>query len=232
MHFLLTNDDGIDAEGLAALEAAARNHGDRISIVAPATEMSMVGHRITCHHPVKVEERGERQWAIHGTPADCARIGLHALLTDDPPDVVLSGINHGGNLGHDIYISGTVAAAREAAYHGVPAMAFSHYLRGDITTDWTVASRRISALLPDLLTSPLGDGEIWNVNLPPLPADAAEPEVVTTKPERRPLESRFHHDADANSYLYTGNYQARPHSEGSDVAVCFGGAISVSKIAL
>jgi len=123
---LLCNDDGIEAEGLGALRRAAIRSfpGPRFLRWLLAGPMSMVGHRVTTHEPLAVERHGEWNWAVQGTPADCIRVALAHLL-DAKPDWVLSGINHGGNLGQDIYISGTVAAAREAAYHGIPA-AFSH----------------------------------------------------------------------------------------------------------
>ena len=165
MHFLLTNDDGIDAPGLAALEQAVRLiPNSSISIVAPANEQSMCGHRITTHSPLKVESRGDNRWAVHGTPADCVRIGLFAL--DLKPDWVLSGINAGGNLGQDIMISGTCAAAREATYHQVKAMAFSHYLIRGLAVDWPRVSRWSAELFENLQSQALGQGDYWCANFP------------------------------------------------------------------
>ena len=126
MHVLITNDDGIHAPGLQALADAVSQLGWDYTIVAPATEQSMCGHRVTTHQHLKVETPEERRYAVHGTPADCVRLALFALNVK--PDLVLSGINAGGNLGQDIVISGTVTAAREAAYHGIRAMALSHYM--------------------------------------------------------------------------------------------------------
>ena len=113
-HFLLTNDDGIDAPGLAALERCARLIPDaRVSVIAPVREHSMCGHRLTTHSPLRVERRGDDRWAVDGTPADCVRLALFALGIR--PDWVLSGVNAGGNLGQDIHVSGTCAAARTTA---------------------------------------------------------------------------------------------------------------------
>ncbi|MFZ2277396.1 MAG: 5'/3'-nucleotidase SurE [Prosthecobacter sp.] len=134
MHVLLTNDDGISAPGLQALENAMQQLGWNYTIVAPATEQSQCGHRVTTHQHLKVETLGENRHAVHGTPADCVRLALFAL--DLKPDLVLSGVNAGGNMGQDIVISGTVAAAREAAYHGFRSMALSHYLIRELTVDW------------------------------------------------------------------------------------------------
>ncbi len=114
MKLLLTNDDGIDADGLRTFLAASTGLGEPV-VVAPAGPQSGVSHAVTTDSIVRVETRG-RGFAVHGTPADCVRIGLHWLCPD--AGLVLSGINHGGNLGADVYYSGTVAAVREAVLHG------------------------------------------------------------------------------------------------------------------
>src|SRR6195952_4028724 len=124
MKFLVTNDDGIDAPGLTALVAAARCCGEPV-VVAPSGPQSGVSHAVTWHEGVRLEPRGQNRFAVHGTPADCTRLGLlHAV-----PDAkwILSGINHGANLGADVHYSGTVAAVREAVLHGWPGIAVSYY---------------------------------------------------------------------------------------------------------
>src|SRR6476659_5795798 len=110
MKFLLTNDDGIDAAGLEALVAATRTLGEAV-IVAPAGAQSGVSHRVTWQEGVRIERRGEKRYAIHGTPADCVRLGLLKVVPD--AKWILSGINHGSNLDADVHYSGTVAAVRE-----------------------------------------------------------------------------------------------------------------------
>jgi 5'-nucleotidase len=226
---LLCNDDGIAAEGLAALRrAAARAFPDaRLVTVAPAGAMSQVGHRVTTTHPLEVERHGEQEWAVHGTPADCVRVALAHLL-DRRPDWVLSGINHGGNLGQDIYISGTVAAAREAAYHGVAAAAFSHYLKRGLEIRWDAAEHWVGTLLARLRTEAIAPGEHWNVNLPHLEDPADPPPVVEAIPERAPLPVSFR--PGPQGLHYDGVYADRPRGSGSDVDVCFGGAISRTKL--
>jgi 5'-nucleotidase len=227
VHFLLTNDDGIEAPGLAALEQAVRMiPGARLSVVAPATEQSMCGHRISTHQPLKVEDRGEQRWAVHGTPADCVRIGLFALNLK--PDWVLSGVNAGGNLGQDIVISGTCAAAREATYHQVRAMAFSHYLISGLAMDWERIARWTRELFTTLEAHPLGEAEYWCANYPHHPpGEMALPAFRHCKPARSPLNVSYtSHEA---GYLYNASYAERPCDEGSDVAVCFGGEISLCR---
>ena len=124
MKLLLTNDDGIDAPGIAALSDAVEGE---IYIAAPHVQRSECGHQVTTREPIGVVQRGERAFAVKGTPADCVRLALRGgLFAGVEFDWILSGINEGGNLGVDIHISGTVAAAREATILGRRAIAFSH----------------------------------------------------------------------------------------------------------
>ncbi len=233
MHFLLTNDDGIDAPGLRAMAAAAESLGGRWTIVAPAREHSQCGHRVTTHEPLRVEPRGEHQYAVHGTPADCVRIALFGLNVQ--PGMVLSGVNQGGNMGQDLAISGTVAAAREAAYHGLPAAAVSHYIISGIPFDWPRAGAWTAQILAALQKETLADGEFWNVNLPHLPPGALPlPKMLAATPARRPLNVSFSSAAEGvdTVYHYTARYAARPQDEGSDVAACFSGRVAVSRLGI
>jgi len=233
MTILLTNDDGITAPGLAALRDVCQSLGIAeadIHIVAPDREYSQAGHRTTTQSAIQVEELEQGRHSVSGTPADCVRIALTHLLPQRP-DLVISGINPGGNMGHDLHISGTVAAVREAAYHGVPGVAISHYCKRDIPLCWETATQRAARVLKTLLGQKLDDGTFWNVNLPHLEAGAAEPGIILDcPPERQPLPNAF--EPTASGYLYSGDYSQRPHTEGSDVAVCFGGDIAVSKISV
>src|SRR5262249_26291514 len=129
MRFLLTNDDGVDAPGLKVLFVAAEPLGDAV-VVAPAEHHSGCSHQVTTRQPLRVAEHAARRFAVDGTPADCVRVALHALAP--AAEWVLSGINAGGNLGADVYVSGTVAAAREAVLHGRPAVAVSQYLKRNL----------------------------------------------------------------------------------------------------
>src|SRR6195256_3419539 len=122
-HILLTNDDGYEAPGLRALAEEFAAFGT-ISIVAPSREQSGAAQSLTLRQPIVCHEVGERQWAVDGTPADAVIVALHRLLPE-PPDLVISGINFGANLGENVYYSGTVGAAREAALHHIPAFAMS-----------------------------------------------------------------------------------------------------------
>ena len=233
MHFLLTNDDGIDAPGLAALEAAVRSlPGAQITVVAPDGERSMCGHRVTTHQPIILEHRGDARHVINAMPADCVRVALFALGVK--PDVVISGVNAGGNMGQDLVISGTVAAAREAAYHGLPAIALSHYLIKGVPLDWERVSAWTAEILRELLQQPLGDGEFWNVNLPhPGSEISALPERLLVPPAREPLPVGYESETDAAGRTllrYNVHYADRPAPPQTDVGVCFGGCVAVSRL--
>ncbi len=136
MTIILTNDDGIDAPGIQALLQAVEG---KTIMVAPQGQLSGCGHQVTAHSPIHVDRRSEFEYAVGGTPADCVRIALHHVCAK--PDLVLSGINAGGNLGVDVYISGTVAAVREAAMHGIRGIAISHRIKRPLEIDWDVATR-------------------------------------------------------------------------------------------
>lgn len=230
MRVLLTNDDGIHAPGLHALETAVRQLGWQPTIVAPATEQSMCGHRITTHQPLHLETHAPHRHAVHGTPADCVRLALFAL--DLRPDLVLSGINAGGNLGQDIIISGTLAAAREATYHGHRALALSHYLIRDLALDWQRTATWTAELLRELLPQPQPPRTYWNINLPHLPpSHQALPPRIHCPPAPSPLNVSYTQNAHG-AYLYTASYAERPRDPGSDVAACFSGNIALTLLHL
>lgn len=235
MHFLLTNDDGIEAPGLAALEVAVRLlPGASVTVVAPSTEHSQCGHRVTTREAIAVAQAGEGRFRVDGTPADCVRIALFALGLR--PDFVVSGVNAGGNMGQDLYISGTVAGAREAAFHGVRAAAISHYLIRELALDWARVAEWTRELLEELLTRTMKDGEYWNVNFPHLPpGDLAMPARVECHPCRAPLNVSYESQSlggGRSRHRYTATYASRPAGPDSDVAVCFGGAVAVSRVRL
>ena len=239
---LLTNDDGIDAPGLAALEAACRGLACRLVVVAPKEPHSGCGHRVTTDRPLVLEQVGTDRFHVDGTPADCVRLALTTLLrpageatgdsAEDRPTVdwVFSGINAGGNLGVDIHHSGTVAAAREASLHGVPALAASHYHRREEPIDWERAAAWMAELLNDVLPLPLASGEFWNVNFPhPLGAAGAagRPPVVECRIDPSPLPLGY--TSEPAGWRYRSRYQERQRVPDGDVAACFGGAISLSR---
>jgi 5'-nucleotidase len=225
MTVLLTNDDGIDAPGLAALAEAVAGLGGRAVVVAPAEPHSGCGHRVTTDRALKVREVGPGRYAVEGTPADCVRLALASLAPDTA--LVISGINRGGNLGADIHHSGTVAAAREAALHGRAALAASHYVRHGGLIDWERAARWLDAVLRRLPLA-AAPGLFWNVNLPDLDPDAADPAVVECPVDASPFTLGYR--LTPEGWRYEASYHDRPRVPGGDVDVCFGGAIAVSRV--
>ncbi|MFQ5521913.1 MAG: 5'/3'-nucleotidase SurE [Candidatus Methylomirabilia bacterium] len=162
---LVTNDDGMFADGLAALAEALAELGE-VYVVAPDRERSTVGHALTLHRPLRVDQVAERRYAVNGTPSDCVNLGILGLLPK-PPSLVAAGINHGGNLGDDVTYSGTVAAAMEATLLGVPALAISQV---DADRRGFQEATRIAKLIATrVLVEGLPVKTLLNVNVPPSP---------------------------------------------------------------
>ena len=225
MTFILTNDDGIDAEGIYALKKAINNYN---TIVAPSKQYSGCGHQITAKKPITVEQKDTNAYAIDGTPVDCVRLAVSELCPEGT--WVLSGINAGGNLGVDTYISGTVAAVREAAILGLPAIAISHVIKYPLIIDWHWATLTTKQVIDFLLTKNLPSGCFWNVNLPHLDKNNPEPEMVFCSRSIDPLPVSFKKEDDR--YHYQGKYHHRKRTPNTDVDVCFSGNIAISLISL
>lgn len=168
MRFLLSNDDGILAHGLECLERAAAPLGETW-VVAPDREQSAMSHSLTLHHPIRPMRRGDRRWQVDGTPTDCVMVAVEALLPERP-DFVLSGVNHGQNLGEDVLYSGTVAAAMEGLALGIPSIAFS-FAGGELRADASLLEAQIpllTTLIRHLTQLSWPGNTLLNVNLPPL----------------------------------------------------------------
>jgi 5'-nucleotidase len=165
---LLSNDDGVHAEGLSALAEALAPHDD-ILVVAPSTEQSAKSHGLTMHEPLRVRQERPGWHAVSGTPADSVYFALNHLCPA-PPRAVISGINRGGNIGSDVHYSGTVAAAREAALSGLPALAVSLVTEGSgPVRHWQTAGALAATVLAKMLSAPLPSGVLLNLNVPNLP---------------------------------------------------------------
>jgi len=181
VRILLTNDDGYHAPGFAVLEAIARQLSDDIWVCAPAEEQSGAGHSLTLSQPVRVRQHGERRWSCTGTPTDSVMIAIGKLMPERP-DLILSGVNRGANLGDDVTYSGTVSAAIEGALAGIPAIALSQvYARegmGD-TVPFGAAEAWGAKVLAPLLKTPMTPRTLININFPALPADAVRGIRVT-----------------------------------------------------
>ncbi|MCH2570168.1 MAG: 5'/3'-nucleotidase SurE [Planctomycetes bacterium] len=227
MKLLLTNDDGVDAAGLLALKQAVCNLGDPI-IIAPSEHRSGCSHQVTMNGSFAVHTRNTDCYAVDGTPADCVRIGLYKLATK--PDWIFSGVNQGGNLGIDAFHSGTIAAVREGAFHGIPGIAVSQYRKQATAIDWQRVEKWTLPVIESLIARPHQPGTFWNVNLPHLDHDAPDPVITFCPLDPSPLP--LHFDINDQEYSYSGNYHQRSRQEGCDIRTCFDGHISVTQLSV
>ena len=170
MRILLTNDDGINAPGLAVLEAIAHELSDDVWVCAPAEEQSGAGHSLTLHQPVRLREHGHQRYSVTGTPTDSVNLALRKLFADKHPDLVISGVNAGENLGDDITYSGTISAAMEAALAGIPAIALSQAFRAN-GASFSATEEYGSEVLKALIDVPMAKRTLINVNFPALQAE-------------------------------------------------------------
>lgn len=171
MRILVTNDDGIDADGLEALEAIARKLSDDVWVVAPQTEQSATGHSLTMHEPIRVRKDDEKRYALRGTPTDCVLMAVLQLMPERP-DLVLSGINRGMNVAEDVTYSGTIAAAMEGCLLEIPSVALSMQFTTRDVFEWETPKAHAPAILKKLLAVGWPDGNLININFPALAPDA------------------------------------------------------------
>jgi 5'-nucleotidase len=240
MKILITNDDGWQADGILALMEVAKSFGDCF-LVGPADHQSGISHQITMHRPVALIEHQPQVFSVDGTPADCVRIGLTHLADKlgHSFDLVISGINNGGNLGSDVYVSGTVAGAREAAIFGVKAISLSqHRLRFKDKFDWTHSKTVARKVLEHCLAkTDLRPRQYLNANLPDFSDHASLPDFEVVDPcqlDPHPLPTGYIVETDADSHTqrltYSGKYNDRKRDVGSDIEACFSGNVPVTTL--
>jgi 5'-nucleotidase len=231
MRILCTNDDGYLASGIRVLAAAASRLGD-VTIVAPDREQSATSNSLTMHHPLRARKAGDGALVVDGTPTDCVILGVHELL-DERPDVVVSGINHGANMGEDVLYSGTVAAAMEATVLGIPAVALS-YTGFDMESldAWEEVTFRVLKSLIGRDSFPAHT--LFSVNFPPIPPDEVKGIRVTSLGQRRYLESITRaNDPWGKEYFWIGGGQSEwEGSPDSDFRAVGEGYISVTPLHL
>lgn len=183
MRILLTNDDGIHAEGLQALERIARRLSDDVWVVAPETDQSGYAHSLSLSEPLRLRKIGDRHFAVRGTPTDCVIMGARKLLPG-LPDLVLSGVNSGSNVADDVTYSGTVAGAMEGCLLGIRSIALSQaytFFNQERVVPWEVAEAHAPALLSRLIGIDLPAGVFLNVNFPNCPPGEVRETVVTSQ---------------------------------------------------
>ncbi|WJG09043.1 5'/3'-nucleotidase SurE [Aliiglaciecola sp. LCG003] len=185
MHILLSNDDGVFAQGLASLYAQLSQHYD-VTVIAPESNCSAQSNALSIRKPLRIEKQQNGFYSVNGTPSDCVHLGINQFMQTDPA-LVISGINHGPNLGDDVIYSGTVAAATEGRYMGLPAIAVS--LAGDSCENFDSAARIVLDIVKHLQQHPLAANQILNVNVPDLPYESIQGIEVTRQGRRHRAES-------------------------------------------
>lgn len=235
MRILLTNDDGVDAEGLVALETIARALSDDVWIVAPQEEQSGKGRGITLTEPLRVNRLGEKRFAVTGTPTDCVVLAFNDLLPGRP-DLVLSGVNRGHNVGEDCSYSGTVAGALQGMAFGVRSIALSQSLErfhDEVTAHWETAETFAPPIISRLLAQDWQPGVIMNLNFPARPPEEVTEVEVTTQGFRRVGEMHAVRRTDMRGrdyYWMAFRGEKQDHAPGTDLRAMDEGRISVTPL--
>ena len=224
---LLTNDDGIYAQGILAAWQELRKIGD-VEVVAPDAERSAVGHAITLLLPLRTKEVVRRNarfgYAVNGMPADCVKIAVKAILPRKP-DLVVSGINLGSNTGTNVIYSGTVSAATEARILGIPSIAFTH-------PDFSYAAKFTRKLASAVIARGLPDKTLLNVNIPNLPEEKIKGVAITRQGESR-VEERFEKRTDPRNQTYywlDGTFRLQEPKNEADAAMVSDGYVSITPV--
>jgi 5'-nucleotidase len=238
MRILVTNDDGIYAPGLDVCVQIARALSDDVWVVAPETDQSGVSHSLSLNDPLRLRELGKYRFAVKGTPTDCIIMAVRHILSDHPPDLVLSGVNRGQNVAEDVTYSGTVAGAMEGTVLGFPSFALSQAY-GPTTRDrphWETAVRHGPGLIRQVLEEGMPRDVLINVNFPDCPPDEVARVAVTVQGKRDQELLRIdpRHDGRGNPYYWLAfARKERPKPrDGTDLAAIAGNCIAVTPLRL
>ncbi len=235
MRILITNDDGIHAPGLVVLEKIARELSDDIYIVAPETDQSGVAHSLSLNDPLRLREIDERRFAVKGTPTDCVIMGVRHLLKDNPPDLVLSGVNRGQNVAEDVTYSGTIAGATEGTILGIRSIALSQAYGpgGHAAMSWRCAEAHGAATIRKVLDIEIDDDVLININFPACAPEEVAGTVATMQGRRNQallaVDSRL--DGRGNPYFWLAFSRHRiDPGEGTDLEALKDKRISVTPL--
>lgn len=229
---LLSNDDGINAPGLAVLEKIARTLSDDIWVVAPAHEQSGAGHSLTLHHPLRPTQLGDKRYMIDGTPTDCVLIAAQHIMEEHPPDLMLSGVNMGANLGEDVHYSGTIAAALEATLQDIPAIAFSQLLGEGGQASWDAVEHHAPDLVRSVCKSGWGRNTLININIPALKVGEVKGVKLATQGKHKVGDDLIlREDPRGRPYMWIGppRISGTP-DEGTDLLLAAQGYITVTPL--
>jgi len=236
VRILLTNDDGVHAEGLAALERIAAALSDDVWVAAPEREQSGASRALTLSEPLRVRTLGARRYAITGTPTDCVMLAVEELLKDHRPDLVLSGVNRGHNAAEDVTMSGTVAGAIQGMALGVPSIALSQSLavfHDDVVAHWETAETFGPGIVERLLEAGWPKDVVININFPNRPPEEVREVEVTRQGFRdiHNMRAEKRTDLRGRDYYWMGFTARRPTvAAGTDIAAVLDGKISVTPL--
>ncbi len=235
MRILVTNDDGINAPGLKSLTKIARELSNDIWVVAPETEQSGASHSLTLTEPLRIRKLSSRKYAVRGTPTDCVMLGIHEIVKGAKPDLVLSGVNRGANLGEDVTYSGTIAAAMEGTMLRVPSIALSQVFQFGHPVKWATAEHHGPKVVRKLLKTGWTRDVLVNVNFPDVVHTAVKGIEVCNQGRRNVADLMFDARVDARGvpYYWLGFRRevGEPHPS-SDLAVVARGGIAVTPLQL
>jgi 5'/3'-nucleotidase len=239
MRILLTNDDGIHAPGLVALEKIARSLTDDVVVIAPETDQSGVSHSLSLSDPMRLRNVGDGRYAVRGTPTDCVIMGVQHILKDKKPDLVLSGVNRGQNIAEDVTYSGTIAGAMEGTLLGIPSIALSqaHGLRGQgLGLRWSCALTHAPGIIHKLLAHGFAKGVLFNINFPDCEPDEVDGVSVTIQGQRDQaalVKVVEREDFRGNAYYWLAFLREKPTPiEGTDLWAMFERRISITPLKL
>jgi 5'-nucleotidase len=238
LRILCSNDDGIYAPGLKALEAIAHDLSDDVWVVAPESEQSGASHSLTLHAPLRLRDAGAKKWAVQGTPTDCVMMAIRHVMADHPPDLVLSGVNRGANMADDVTYSGTIAAAMEGTVLGVPSIALSQaYGIGNTGAHvkWSCVESHAPRIIRELLTAGWPPDVLINLNFPDMLPSAVKGVEVTRQGRRDENLARIEarDDLRGGKYYWIGFRRVLSNpAPGTDLHAIYNGNISITPLHL
>ena len=231
---LLSNDDGINAPGLKSLERVMTRLAKEVWVVAPETEQSAASHSLTLRQPLRIRKISPRRFAVNGTPTDSVLLGVSQAMKDSPPDLIISGINRGGNLGEDVSYSGTVAAALEGTLLGFPAIALSQVTLDQHPTKWATSEYWLEKVLAGLVGLSFPENVMMNVNFPDAAVNAVTGIEVTRQGKRKiggDLTPGI--DPRGETYFWVGPQRNEDrYRKGTDLEATTRGAVSITPLSV
>lgn len=231
---LVSNDDGINATGIGVLERIARTLSEDVWVVAPEVEQSAASHSLTIHRPLRIKQLGDKRYTVDGTPTDCVLLAINHIMGDRRPDIVLSGVNHGNNIGEDVTYSGTIAAAMEATLLGIRAIAMSQRIVGMDRVYWETAEHFGPEVVRKAVAVDWPRHVLVNVNFPDCPPDQVTGIQVVPHGNRKVGDELIQRlDPRGKPYFWIGPVRGEQEVPvESDIHVVTHGGISVTPIYL